>query len=131
MIANKSLSVNDRDRQFLCRKSPTYKIYVNIYAALIVHYLNIETFYKIRDASTVMIRTLVNSALKTGCLSVESEGLMRQVLKMKAYRSSDLDELGKLYRAVKAGAIQREASGILQMPLPIALSSQLSAVSLR
>ncbi|NER32673.1 MAG: hypothetical protein F6J93_01095 [Oscillatoria sp. SIO1A7] len=72
-----------------------------------------------------MIRTLVNSALKTGCLSVESEGLMRQVLKMKAYRSSDLDELGKLYQAVKAGVIQREASGILQMPLPIALSSQL------
>ena len=70
-----------------------------------------------------MIRTLVNSALKTGCLSVESEGLMRQVLKMKAYRSSDLDELGKLYQAVKAGVIQREASGILQMP--ISVSSQL------
>ena len=67
-----------------------------------------------------MIRTLVRSALQTGCLSVESEGLMRQVLKMKAYRSSDLDELGKLYKAVKAGAIQREASGMLQIPLPIA-----------
>ena len=48
---------------------------------------------------------------------------MRQVLKMKAYRSSDLDELGKLYQAVKAGVIQREASGILQMP--ISVSSQL------
>ncbi len=56
-----------------------------------------------------MIRTLVQSALKTGCLSVASEGLIRQVLEMKGYQASDLEALTVLYDAVNSGQIEREA----------------------
>jgi hypothetical protein len=58
-----------------------------------------------------MIRTLVQSALRTGCLSVASEGLIRQVLEMKGYETSDLEALKVLYEAVKSGQIEREARG--------------------
>ena len=59
-----------------------------------------------------MIRTLVQSALKTGCLSVASEGLIRQVLEMKGYEASeDLEALTVLQEAVKSGQIEREARG--------------------
>ncbi|MBW4681731.1 MAG: hypothetical protein KME19_16670 [Microcoleus vaginatus WJT46-NPBG5] len=58
-----------------------------------------------------MIRTLVESAFQTGCLSVESEGLIRQVLALKGYRLDDLDALANLCDAVKAGYIQRESRG--------------------
>jgi hypothetical protein len=58
-----------------------------------------------------MIRTLVQSAFKTGCLSVASEGLIRQVLEMKGYETSDLEALSTLYEAVNSGKIQREAPG--------------------
>ena len=59
-----------------------------------------------------MIRTLVQSALKTGCLSVASEGLIRQVLEMKGYEASeDLEALTVLQEAVKSGKIEREARG--------------------
>ena len=56
-----------------------------------------------------MIRTLVESAFRTGCLSVASEGLIRQVLEMKGYEASDLDALTALYEAVNTGQIEREA----------------------
>jgi hypothetical protein len=58
-----------------------------------------------------MIRTLVQSALQTGCLSVASEGLIRQVLEMKGYETSDLEALTVLYEAVSSGQIEREARG--------------------
>ena len=58
-----------------------------------------------------MIRTLVQSAFQTGCLSVASEGLIRQVLEMKGYEASDLEALSALYEAVNSGVIQREARG--------------------
>ncbi|HEY9902936.1 MAG TPA: hypothetical protein V6D43_10985 [Candidatus Sericytochromatia bacterium] len=58
-----------------------------------------------------MIRTLVQSAFETGCLSVASEGLIRQVLDMKGYEASDLEALSALYEAVKSGQIEREAPG--------------------
>ena len=58
-----------------------------------------------------MIRTLVESAFQTGCLSVESEGLIRQVLALKGYRLDDLEALANLCDAVKAGYIQRESRG--------------------
>lgn len=61
--------------------------------------------------SGLMIRTLVQSALKTGCLSVASEGLIRQVLEMKGYQASDLEALTVLYEAVNSGQIQRESRG--------------------
>lgn len=67
-----------------------------------------------------MIRTLVQSALQTGCLSVASEGLIRQVLEMKGYQASDLEALNALYEAVNSGQVEREARGsssmMLEMP---------------
>ena len=56
-----------------------------------------------------MIGRLVQSAFQTGCLSVESEGLIRQVLAMRGYQSADLAALEQLYNAVHTGQIQREA----------------------
>lgn len=56
-----------------------------------------------------MIRTLVKSALRTGCLSVASEGLIRQVLETKSYTASDLEALKVLADAVKSGEVEREA----------------------
>ena len=66
----------------------------------------------LRWRSRLMIRTLVQSALKTGCLSVASEGLIRQVLEMKGYEAlEDLEALTVLQEAVKSGQIEREARG--------------------
>nr|WP_290228343.1 hypothetical protein [Trichocoleus desertorum] len=64
-----------------------------------------------------MIHTLVQSAFQTGCLSVESEGLIRQVLAIRGYKAADLEVLEKLYSAVHSGIIKREASGSMEMPL--------------
>ncbi|WP_421655620.1 hypothetical protein [Leptothermofonsia sp. ETS-13] len=63
-----------------------------------------------------MISSLVESAFQTGCLSVESEGLIRQVLAVGGCRSTDLQALEKLYDAIKLGHIRREARQSLQMP---------------
>ncbi|HYW20627.1 MAG TPA: hypothetical protein VE956_15210 [Nodularia sp. (in: cyanobacteria)] len=60
-----------------------------------------------------MIRTLVESAFQTGYLSVESEGLLHQVLATKCYSSDDLVVLSALYDAVSTGKIKREASSQL------------------
>jgi hypothetical protein len=62
-----------------------------------------------------MIRTIVESAFQTGYLSVESEGLLHQVLATKCYRTEDLAILSDLYDAVTAGRIKREASSPLPM----------------
>jgi hypothetical protein len=66
-----------------------------------------------------MIRTLVESAFQTGYLSVESEGLLHQVLANKCYQSEDLPAIASLYDAVRAGEIKREASSNLLMEFPI------------
>ncbi len=58
-----------------------------------------------------MIQTLVESAFKTGCLSVESEGLIRQVLAIKGYKAADLESLEALYNAVQIGKVKREGRG--------------------
>ena len=63
-----------------------------------------------------MISALVKSAFQTGYLSVESEGLIRQVLALKSYRKSDLESLEVLYEALEAGRIQREAHDRIQLP---------------
>jgi hypothetical protein len=66
-----------------------------------------------------MIRTLVESAFQTGYLSVESEGLLHQVLASKCYQPDDLLALAALYDAVRTGQIKREASSnVLLMELP-------------
>jgi hypothetical protein len=64
-----------------------------------------------------MISELVKSAFQTGYLSVESEGLIRQVLAQKLHRSSDLQALSSLYDAINLGMVQREAKENLAMPL--------------
>jgi hypothetical protein len=66
-----------------------------------------------------MIRTIVESAFQTGCLSVESEGLLHQVLATKCYQSDDLLAVTKLYEAVRAGQIKREASSRVVMEFPL------------
>jgi hypothetical protein len=58
-----------------------------------------------------MIRSLVESAFRTGCLSVASEGLIRQVLEMKGYQPSDIEALRSLDEALNSGKIEREARG--------------------
>jgi hypothetical protein len=66
-----------------------------------------------------MIRTIVESAFQTGCLSVESEGLLHQVLATKCYQSDDLLAVTELYEAVRAGQIKREASSRVVMEFPL------------
>jgi hypothetical protein len=63
-----------------------------------------------------MIRALVQSAFQTGYLSVESEGLIRQMLSVKGYKSADLEALEQLYDAISAGQVKREAHCNLQVP---------------
>jgi hypothetical protein len=63
-----------------------------------------------------MITRLVESAFQTGYLSVESEGLIRQVVTAKLYRPSDLQALSSLYDAINLGKIRREAKLSVQMP---------------
>ncbi|MCX7595936.1 MAG: hypothetical protein N2235_19675 [Fischerella sp.] len=65
-----------------------------------------------------MIRALVESAFQTGYLSVESEGLLHQMLATKIYRPEDLAALSALLDAVRAGQIKREASSKLVMEFP-------------
>ena len=65
-----------------------------------------------------MISTIVESAFETGCLSVESEGLIHQILSTKIYQNSDLKALKKLYLAVENGVIQREVRLHLEVKIP-------------
>ncbi|HEY9642415.1 MAG TPA: hypothetical protein V6C57_18155 [Coleofasciculaceae cyanobacterium] len=57
-----------------------------------------------------MIQRLVQSAFQTGCLSVASEALIRQVLAMQGCQYSDLAALQQLEQAIESGQIQRESS---------------------
>ncbi|HEY9637371.1 MAG TPA: hypothetical protein V6D14_28480 [Coleofasciculaceae cyanobacterium] len=64
-----------------------------------------------------MIRSLVQSAFQTGCLSVASEGLIRQLLEIKGYEPSDVEALKSLNEALNSGQIEREARGDSVMTL--------------
>lgn len=66
--------------------------------------------------TALMISTLVKSAFQTGYLSVESEGLIRQLLALKTCPKSDLNALETLYEALRKGQIQREARDSVQLP---------------
>jgi hypothetical protein len=65
-----------------------------------------------------MIPKLVQSAFQTGYLSVESEGLIRQMLSLKSCKSSDLAALEELYHAVHSGQIRREGRSQIDL-LPL------------
>ena len=56
-----------------------------------------------------MIRALVESAFQTGYLSVESEGLLHQVLGSRSYRTEDLEKIDLLCQALHEGRIKRES----------------------
>lgn len=58
----------------------------------------------------MMIRALVESAFQTGYLSVESEGLLHQMLATRIYQAEDVAALTRLCDAVRAGQVKREAS---------------------
>lgn len=62
-----------------------------------------------------MIRALVESAFQTGYLSVESEGLLHQMLATRIYRAEDVAALTRLCDAVRAGKVKREASSQVSM----------------
>ncbi len=57
-----------------------------------------------------MIRALVESAFQTGYLSVESEGLLHQMLATRTYQREDVTALKRLCDAIRAGLVKREAS---------------------
>ena len=63
-----------------------------------------------------MIDALVQSAFQTGHLSVESEGLIRQVLATSSCKSADMEALRQLCAAVESGRIRREGHQQVQMP---------------
>jgi hypothetical protein len=64
----------------------------------------------------MVIAALVESAFQTGCLSVESEGLIRQVLSIGGCHDADLQALERLFDAIQSGRVQREAREAAQMP---------------
>jgi hypothetical protein len=70
-------------------------------------------------ALLIMIRTLIASAFQTGYLSVESEGLLLQVLATKCYQSDDLKALTNLYEAIRIGTVKREACSKNLRELPV------------
>ena len=66
-----------------------------------------------------MIDRIVQSALQTGWLSVESEGLLRQVIAVRRFQSADLVAIEKLYDAMHRGLVKREArANVDSLPLP-------------
>jgi hypothetical protein len=56
-----------------------------------------------------MIHRLVQSAFQTGYLSVESEGLIQQVIAVRSYGAADLSALEDLHQAIHTGQVKREA----------------------
>ncbi|NJP11042.1 MAG: hypothetical protein HC866_17505 [Leptolyngbyaceae cyanobacterium RU_5_1] len=63
-----------------------------------------------------MIPTLVQSAFQTGYLSVESEGLIRQILDLRSCKQTDLEALAALYEALRTGRVRRESRQSVQLP---------------
>lgn len=59
--------------------------------------------------SLSMIHRLVQSAFQTGYLSVESEGLIRQMIAVRSYETTDLSVLEALHEAIYIGQVKREA----------------------
>jgi hypothetical protein len=56
-----------------------------------------------------MIDKLVQSALATGYLSVESEGLLRQLISVNTVKPTDRQALEVLQSAMQEGHVKREA----------------------
>jgi len=58
-----------------------------------------------------MIHKIAESAFQTGYLSVESEGLLRQIVTSRGCRAEDYQILKRLQQAIRQGQIKREAKG--------------------
>lgn len=56
-----------------------------------------------------MIEKLVQSALQTGWLSVESEALIRQLLDSHRFQTNESEALKMLNLAVRTGQVKRES----------------------
>lgn len=63
--------------------------------------------------SISMIHRLVQSAFQTGYLSVESEGLLGQMVTIRGCQTADLSLLEELHEAIRCGKVKREAGGSL------------------
>lgn len=55
-----------------------------------------------------MIYALVKSAFETGCFSVASESLIRQILANRTFLPSEMEAIAQLEAALQAGQIRRE-----------------------
>ncbi len=62
-----------------------------------------------------IIHRLVQSAFQTGYLSVESEGLLQQVIRGRGYQSTDLPALEDLHNAIQTGQVKREAGEMINL----------------
>lgn len=58
-----------------------------------------------------IIHRLVQSAFQTGYLSVESEGLLGQMVAVRGCQTTDLCLLEELHEAIRCGKVRREAGG--------------------
>ncbi len=63
----------------------------------------------------VVLGLLVQSAFQTGCLSVASEGLIRQLLTDAVASPNELEAVVALERALQAGQLDRESAKPLRL----------------
>lgn len=70
----------------------------------------------------VLIREIVNEALISGCLSVEAEEQLRQLLKTK-YDVKDFKAFMKLQHAVVSGYVRQESREIALRNHSLAVAS--------
>jgi hypothetical protein len=65
-----------------------------------------------------MIHRLVQSAFQTGYLSVESEGLIRQMIAVQSYQAADISALEELHQAIHTGQVKRESGQSVSWQCP-------------
>lgn len=61
------------------------------------------------------ISNLVREAIDTGCLTVETEDRLRNLLQMTKYGREDLDAFVNLNHAVREGQIRQESRELLEL----------------
>lgn len=64
----------------------------------------------------ILIRQVVQEALSTGCLTVEAEEQLRQLLKTK-YSLEDFNAFMTLQQAAMSGRVKQESRAVLQSRL--------------
>jgi hypothetical protein len=70
----------------------------------------------------LLIREIVKEALVTGCLTVEAEEQLRELLKSK-YDSKDFKSFMQLQHAVVSGYVRQESREIALQATPFAVAS--------